>query len=68
MMVAVESGPGLARNWIAEERNVLEDYRKLFNAEPPKISGIVIMTDTDNTKGRAVAYYDDIALKRPIRR
>ena len=63
MMVAVESGPGLARNWIAEERNVLEDYRRLFKAEPPRISGVVIMTDTDNTRGRAVAYYDDIALK-----
>ncbi len=64
IMIAVESGPGLARHWISEERNVLEDYRRLFKAEPPKISGIVIMTDTDNTKSRAVAYYDDIALKR----
>lgn len=68
MMVAVESGPGHLKHWINEERNVLEDYRRLFNGEPPKISGIVIMTDTDNTKGRAVAYYDDIALKRPGRR
>lgn len=64
MMVAIESGPGLAGAWVREERNVLDDYRELFKAEPPMIDGMVVMTDTDNTKGRAVAYYDDITLRK----
>ncbi|MBZ0220689.1 MAG: DUF3047 domain-containing protein [Candidatus Methylomirabilis sp.] len=63
MMVAVESGPELAGRWVHEERNVLDDYRTLFGEEPPPIAGIAVMTDTDNTKSRAVAYYDDITLK-----
>lgn len=63
MMVAVESGPELAGGWVVEERNILEDYRRLFGEEPPPIAGIAVMTDTDNTESRAVAYYDDIMLK-----
>ena len=61
MMVAVESGPGLKGRWIWEARNVYEDYRMLFKGEPPKVVGVAVMTDTDNTGASAVAYYDDIA-------
>jgi hypothetical protein len=64
MMVAVESGPELTGRWVQEERDVYEDYRLLFGAEPPMVKGIAVMTDSDNTGGSAVAYYDDIAVKR----
>ncbi|MBI5643738.1 MAG: DUF3047 domain-containing protein [Deltaproteobacteria bacterium] len=67
MMVAVESGAELAGQWIQEERNIYEDYKKYFKDEPPKVTGIVIMTDTDNTKESAVAYYDDIRLKKKLK-
>ena len=30
--------------------------------EPPRIEGIALMTDTDDTGERAVAYYDAITL------
>lgn len=63
MMVALESGPELVGKWVAEERNILEDYRALFKSEPPKLAGIVVMTDTDNTAARAVAYYDDLVMR-----
>src|SRR3990172_7017321 len=49
MMVAVESGPGLAGTWVEEERNVYEDYKKFFRSEPPPVTGVVVMTDSDNT-------------------
>ncbi|HWQ95684.1 MAG TPA: DUF3047 domain-containing protein, partial [Gammaproteobacteria bacterium] len=39
---------------------VYEDYKKTFGEEPPMISGIAIMTDTDNTGEAATAYYGDI--------
>jgi hypothetical protein len=62
MMVAVESGDGKAGTWVTEERNLYEDYRRLFGEEPPEIGAVALMTDTDNTGGKAVAYYGDITL------
>lgn len=59
-MIVVESGARRIGTWVDEERNVYEDYRSAFGEEPPAINGIAIMTDTDNTKERAVAYYGDI--------
>jgi DUF3047 family protein len=64
MTVAVESGDALAGQWILEERNVYDDYRALFKSEPPKVMGVVIMTDSDNTKESATGYYADIVFKR----
>lgn len=61
-IVAVESGPGKAGEWISEERNIYEDYRRLFGEEPPEIGAIAVMTDTDNTQTDAVAWYGDITL------
>jgi len=50
--------------WLNEERNVYEDYKKAFGEESPMISGIAIMTDTDNTGESATAYYGDILFKK----
>lgn len=65
-MIVVESGPAKLNTWMTEERNVYEDYKRAFGAEPPLISGIAIMTDTDNTGESAEAYYGDIILKRRV--
>ncbi|MDR3580075.1 MAG: DUF3047 domain-containing protein [Oryzomonas sp.] len=62
MMLAVESGPGRAGQWLAEERDILADYRRLFGDEPREIGAIAIMTDTDNTSSEATAWYGDITL------
>ena len=59
-MIVVESGAAKLNTWITEERNVYEDYKRVFGQEPPMISGIAIMTDTDNTGESAEAYYGDI--------
>ncbi len=59
-MIVVESGPQHVGTWIDEERNLYEDYKKAFGEEPSMINGVAIMSDTDNTKERAVAYYGDI--------
>jgi hypothetical protein len=64
IMVAVESGAGLAGEWVEEKRNVYEDYKSFFGTAPPRVVGIAIMTDSDNTGQRAMAYYDDIVFKR----
>jgi hypothetical protein len=64
MMIVVESGEGKVNQWICEERNVLEDYKKAFNETLPMISDVAIMTDTDNTGESATAYYGDISFKK----
>ncbi|MDO8444608.1 MAG: DUF3047 domain-containing protein [Deltaproteobacteria bacterium] len=64
IMVAVESGDENIGKWIAERRNVYEDYKSLFGEDPPLSGGIAIMTDTDNTGESAVAYYDDIRIEK----
>lgn len=65
MIVAVESGTEKVGEWMTERRNVLEDYRRLFGAEPPLVGGIAIMTDTDNTGASAEAWYDDLQIEAP---
>jgi len=64
MMVVVESGTEKAGTWITEQRDILNDYRRLFGGEPRQIGAIAVMTDTDNTGGEALAWYGDIALSR----
>jgi hypothetical protein len=63
-MIVVESGAAGLNQWMSEERNVYEDYKKAFGDEPPMISGVAIMTDTDNTGESATAYYGDIVFKK----
>ena len=61
-MVAVESGNEKTGQWLAEERDLLADYRLLFGADPQEAEAIAIMTDTDNTGGSAEAWYGEISL------
>jgi hypothetical protein len=67
VMVAVESGDANAGRWIDEERDLVEDYRRAFGEDPPKIGAVAIMTDTDNTGEEAVAWYGAIRFLPPGR-
>ncbi|MBU4278005.1 MAG: DUF3047 domain-containing protein [Proteobacteria bacterium] len=62
MMMAVNSGNGQAGQWVSHRRDLAADFRRCFGEEPPAIGAIAVMTDSDNTKGSAVAYYGDITL------
>ena len=65
VIVAVESGDEKVGSWVSEERNIYEDYKKLFGEEPPLLGGVAIMTDTDDTQDEATAWYGDITLHAP---
>ena len=58
----LESGPGKLNRWIDYERAVRADFVKAFGEEPGVLTSISIMTDTDNTKSVARAWYGPIAL------
>jgi hypothetical protein len=62
IMIAVESGSSKTGLWIEEERNVFEDFREHFRQDPPQVGAIAIMTDTDNTGEKAVAWYGPIRI------
>jgi Protein of unknown function (DUF3047) len=56
------SGQPQGSRWYEEEVNFLEDFKKLFGAEPGKVQGIAILTSSDATKTTAAADYDDFVL------
>lgn len=62
--VVIQSGNEHAGNWLTEKRNLLEDYRMVYGEEPPQISGITIMTDSDNTGEATRAYFGKITLSK----
>lgn len=46
--------------WVTVKANVKADFKKLHNLDVDEIEGIAIMTDTDNSKKLAIAYYQNI--------
>jgi len=63
-MIVVDSGEAHVGQWQSYQRNIVEDYRKAFGEDAPAISGVAIMTDTDNTGESATAWYANITLHR----
>jgi len=64
IMISVESGTKNVGEWVMVRRNIIEDYRRAFGEDPPKIGAIAIMTDTDNTGESALAWYGNITASR----
>ena len=46
--------------WVTVKANVKEDFKKLYNLDVNEIDGVALMTDTDNSKKLAIAYYQNI--------
>ena len=46
--------------WVTVKANVKEDFMKLHGIKVNDISGVAIMTDTDNSKLKAISYYQNI--------
>ena len=46
--------------WVTVKINVKEHFQKYLNMDVNEIDGVAIMTDTDNTKKKAIAYYKNI--------
>ena len=46
--------------WVTVKANVKEDFQKLHDLNVNELSGVAIMTDTDNSKLKAISYYQNI--------
>tara|TARA_B000000437_G_scaffold144097_1_gene104922 strand:+ start:51 stop:692 length:642 start_codon:yes stop_codon:yes gene_type:complete len=46
--------------WVTVKANVKEHFKLLHDLDVNELNGVAIMTDTDNTKLRAISYYQNI--------
>ncbi|MDA7552103.1 DUF3047 domain-containing protein [Candidatus Pelagibacter sp.] len=46
--------------WVTVKANVRQHFKELHNLDVEEINGVAIMTDTDNSKLKAIAYYQNI--------
>ena len=46
--------------WITVKANVKEDFKRLHNLDVDELDGLAIMSDTDNSKMKSVAYFQNI--------
>ncbi len=61
--IVVESGAAHLGKWLDYERDIRADFIKAFGEEPGTLTGIALMTDTDNTQSKATAWYGPVRLK-----
>ena len=46
--------------WVTVKANVKDDFKKFHNLDVNELDGLAIMADTDNSKMKSVAYYQNI--------
>ena len=46
--------------WVTVKANVKKHFKQLHNLDIKELNGVAIMTDTDNSKLKAIAYYQNI--------
>jgi hypothetical protein len=59
-LLAVDSGAKGLNAWVTHKRNVRADLQEQFGEDIVSVDAVALMTDTDNSGGRAQAYYGDI--------
>lgn len=60
VMIAMRSAADPTGTWFSEKRDVLADLKQHFGEDVRYIDAVAIMTDTDDSKGKATSYYGDI--------
>ena len=46
--------------WVTVKANVKEDFKKFHNLDVNELDGLAIMSDTDNSKMKSIAYFQNI--------
>lgn len=62
MMIVAASGTAGLGAWQTVRRDLAEDYRRAYAADPGPVIGVGVMTDTDNTGTQASGDYADLRL------
>jgi hypothetical protein len=58
--LVLESGPARLAKWLDYERDIRADYERAFGEAPGALVGVAVMTDSDNTRSTARAWYGPV--------
>jgi len=61
--VVVRNAGDPVGEWVEEVHDVRADFHEWFGFEPPPVSHVAVMTDTDDTHGETTAWYGDLVLE-----
>lgn len=59
-VIVVQSGRSDLGKWVTNERNVYEDYKRLFGKEPPAAERIRVQMNTQHTRSSAEGFVRDV--------
>ena len=62
-IVVVESGDAHAGQWVSETRDLEADFRAAFGGAAPRVTAVLVASDTDQTRADAVAWFGDLRLE-----
>ena len=60
--IVVDSGAAQLRRWRDHQRDLVADFKLAFGEEPGALTSIALMTDSDNTRSQARAWYGPVEL------
>jgi hypothetical protein len=63
-LMVVEGGPSKLGQWLSYERNLYQDFKKLYNEEPRRLIFIGILNDTGQTGQAATSYIADLKFSK----
>jgi len=64
--LVVESGRSRLNQWLDYERDIRADFMQAFGEPPGALVGMAIMTDSDNTRTVARAWYGHVQHQSPL--
>jgi hypothetical protein len=63
-MVILESGTAKVGQWVDEQVHLANDFIRAFPGEEPgEVEGLAFLADTDNTRSRITAGFDDLTIR-----
>jgi hypothetical protein len=60
--IVVDSGSTHLRRWRDHRRDIVADFRRAFGEDPGPLVAVAVMTDTDNTRSRALTWYGPVTI------
>lgn len=60
--IVLQSGDTHAGTWQPQRRDLAADFRAAFGRPAPRVTGIALASDTDNTHGHVKAWFGDLTL------
>ena len=60
--IVLQSGNAHAGRWQSQQRDLAADFRAAFGRAAPRVTGVALASDTDNTGGEVKAWFGDLTL------